>query len=278
MHVGDASFSAQVRFQPKFLTRCKVLNSLDKILADGILDRDTAGKLRGDLQWLFSMISGHAGKIAAPTLARYQKGDDPRLDPASRCVLVALKHMISHAGPRDVDVSEQYLSVTTVYTDASFEDHELRVGWVIFPPAPLRPAGGTCVIPPEAIREWKERDQQIFIGETIAALIVLVLQPALFEKADVLWFIDNSAAVSTTIKAASREDDVHEVAVAAACVRAQLQCRAWFEWVDSESNPSDGLSRLGLRDDWSCSQDWDLVEYTFPASTFRSQILEWLLK
>ena len=134
------------------------------------------------------------------------------------------------------------------------------------------------MIPPEAIREWKERDQQIFIGETIAALIVPLLQPALFEKADVLWFIDNSAAVSTTIKAASREDDVHEVAVAAACVRAQLQCRAWFEWVDSESNPSDGLSRLGLRDDWSCSQDWDLVEYTFPASTFRSQILEWLLK
>ena len=130
MHVGDASFSAQVRFQPKFLTRCKVLNSLEKILADGLLDRDTAGKLRGDLQWLFSMISGHAGKIAAPTLARYHKGDDPRLDQASRCVLVALKHMISHAGPRDVDVSEQCFPVTTVYTDASFEDNELRVGWV----------------------------------------------------------------------------------------------------------------------------------------------------
>ena len=278
VHVGAANLSLQVRFQPKFLTRCKVLNSLDNILATGTMDRDAAGKLRGDLQWLFSMVSGHAGKIAAPTLARHQKGDDPSLSHDSRSILTALRHMITHAGPRDVDVSEKCKALTTIYTDASFENNELRIGWVIFSPAPARPSAGTCVVPPEAIREWKERDQQIFIGETMAALIVPILQPHLFQGADILWFIDNSAAVSTVIKASSREDDVHEVAIAAACVRVQLGCRAWFEWIDSESNPSDGLSRLGLRDHWSCSQDWNLVEYTFPASAFRSRILEWLLQ
>ena len=33
---------------------------------------------------------------------------------------------------------------------------------------------------------------------------------------------------------------------AAATLRTRLSLRCWFEWVDSDSNPSDGLSRVGL--------------------------------
>ena len=124
----------------------------------------------------------------------------------------------------------------------------------MFSPVQACFCGGTCVIPAAAIAEWKERSQQIFVGETLAALLVPVLLPNFFRNADVLWFIDNSAAVAKTIRATSQEEDVHEVAAAAACVRTQLCCRAWFEWIDSESNPSDGLSRLGLADEWSMSQ------------------------
>ena len=37
-----------------------------------------------------------------------------------------------------------------------------------------------------------------------------------------------------------------------------LGSRVWIEWVDSASNPSDGLSRLGLQDPWTRMQDWAL--------------------
>lgn len=47
----------------------------------------------------------------------------------------------------------------------------------------------------------------------------------------------------------------------------------WFEWVDSQSNPSDGLSRLGLGDPWTTTQDWDLAEYHFPSDLFPSTFL-----
>ena len=62
IHVGDAILSGKVRFQPKLLTKCKTLGMLDeKNLASGHLGRDVARKLRGDLQWLFSMTAGTPG-------------------------------------------------------------------------------------------------------------------------------------------------------------------------------------------------------------------------
>ena len=38
----------------------------------------------------------------------------------------------------------------------------------------------------------------------------------------------------------------------------RLGSRAWIEWIDSESNPSDGLSRLGIHDPWTRQQGYSL--------------------
>ena len=42
------------------------------------------------------------------------------------------------------------------------------------------------------------------------------------------------------------------------------QCTAWFEWIDSDSNPADGLSRDGLLDKWTTQQEWELLEFGQP--------------
>ena len=44
----------------------------------------------------------------------------------------------------------------------------------------------------------------------------------------------------------------------------QMGCRIWFEWIDSKSNPSDGLSRDGLDDAWTKAQGWDIAEILGP--------------
>ena len=36
--------------------------------------------------------------------------------------------------------------------------------------------------------------------------------------------------------------------------------RIWYEWIDSKSNPADGLSRDGLLDKWTKRQGWNLEE------------------
>ena len=72
-------------------------------------ERDTAGKLRGDLQWFFSMVSGFAGKIAAPVLRRrFQKADLSELDQQARVVLSALRRMVECASPRQILVNRWF--------------------------------------------------------------------------------------------------------------------------------------------------------------------------
>ena len=37
-------------------------------------------------------------------------------------------------------------------------------------------------------------------------------------------------------------------------------CAAWYEGIDSASNPADGLSRDGIRDQWTLKQGWEITE------------------
>ena len=43
-----------------------------------------------------------------------------------------------------------------------------------------------------------------------------------------------------------------------------LGAHVWLEWIDSKSNPADGLSRLGLSDPWTRQQPWRLEESPVP--------------
>ena len=44
----------------------------------------------------------------------------------------------------------------------------------------------------------------------------------------------------------------------------ELGARVWLEWIDSKSNPADGLSGLGLLDPWARQQPWHLEEAPVP--------------
>ena len=108
------------------------------------------------------------------------------------------------------------------------------------------------------------RKQQIFPGEALAGLLVRWFHPDIFHKNDVLWFIDNEAAASCLIRGNSREINIHAIAQFSHLLFHTFHCRVWVEWIDSSSNPSDGLSRLGLDDLWTAAQDSDVEDFPFP--------------
>ena len=142
----------------------------------------------------------------------------------------------------------------------------------LFAYPPFLPHGGTCDVPPEVVQEWIPRRQQIFPGEALCLLVLPLLYPTMFQSRDLLWFIDNQATVAAAVKASSSEEDVFEIAHMSSVLRTRLSCRCWFEWVDSDSNPADGLSRDGLDDDWTRAQNWFLQSFSFPAAARPSQI------
>ena len=62
---------------------------------------------------------------------------------------------------------------------------------------------------------------------------------------DLVWYCDNSSAVASMIKGASRAKDLCRVAVLTHLAWAKASIRGWIEWVDSFSNPADPISREG---------------------------------
>ena len=104
------------------------------------------------------------------------------------------------------------------------------------------------------------RKTQILAAEAVAVLTALVLTPELLEGREMVWFVDNEAALSSLIRGASKAEDVGHIAASTQLAMMEHSCAAWFEWIDSDSNPSDGLSRDGIRDLWTVRQGWDLTE------------------
>ena len=266
VHVGAFLCEGTICVQPKFATVVKVCTRLQAALQSGTLPRDLAGRLRG-----------YGAKYASPLLTRFQHGESEVLSAEDKLVLQSLLAIVLQAPPRMFCLQACARPFTRVYSDASFEGGVLRLGWVLFPSDGAQPQGGTCLVPSAVLESWKSRRQQIYPGETLAVLLVPMLLPQYFVAADVLWFIDNQASVTAVIKGCSAEGDVHEIAHLAAVSRCAQRTKVWFEWIDSDSNPSDGLSRLGLLDPWSAQQDWFLQEFSYPAEAFRSAVVQALL-
>ena len=77
---------------------------------------------------------------------------------------------------------------------------------------------------------------------------------------DILRFVDDEAAANTLIPGATGQGDVDTVFDVAQWAR--LGARVWVGWIDSDSNPADGLSRDGCTDAWTVSQGWQLQDET----------------
>ena len=272
IHLGSFVTDGFVRFQPKFLTRRKVMDKLSMALSSRSLSRDDAGKLRGDLQWMYSMCSGFLGRFAGPVLSQHQSQELPDLSDDEFRMLQLLQGFVATALPRDVQVIRNLSSPTIVYSDASYDGRILRLGWVIFKPHTV-PLGGSTVVPESVLSSWKPRIQQIYPGETLAVLVATVLCPDHLANSDLLWFVDNESAVSALIRSSTSQEDVHLISQATHVKLHSLGCRLWVEWIDSESNLSDGLSRLGILDPWTCDRQWQLQDFPFPPELERECLL-----
>ena len=166
VHTGDCALSAMVRFQPKLTTTHKILRMLDEVCQSRVLTRDLAGRLRGDLNWMYSMCAGFGGKLAGPFLSKCQQADSTTLFAEEIYTLEMLRHLVANYRPREVPLLNRDSPVLRGYSDASFEGGELRLGWVLFPPG-CQPVGGTCLVPPAVLQSWNVRQQQTFPGESL---------------------------------------------------------------------------------------------------------------
>ena len=235
--------------------------TLNKAIASKTLGTAEASKARGQSGWTGSLAAGRCGRVGAEVLKKHQYGDCADLTEDEIEDLSFLKLVASAWPAKTLQIWGRMRAPVLVYSDASYEpetDVTPRLGWVLMPGGGRTPLGRTCDVPMATYDSWIERKQQIFPAEAVAPLAVLLNHPEEVRGRDVIFFVDNEAAVAACIRGASRCDDVGLIVQATQWEALKLGCRLWFEWIDSKSNPSDGLSRDGLADEWTIAQQWQL--------------------
>ena len=190
------------------------------------------------------------------------------VDPEASVSLKFLAHLFQVVPPRVIEVMQKDRPRVIMYSDASWEPtQQPRLGWVVIDLDRGMPTSGrTSLIRWDVIDQLIERDTQILACEALAVPQAIIRDCETFKGTDVICFIDNEAACSSMVRGGSSQDDVAYIAGMTHFVMLEYDVRVWFEWIDSDSNPSDGLSRLGLADPWTVKQGWQLEE---------SRSLEW---
>ena len=85
--------------------------------------------------------------------------------------------------------------------------------------------------------------QPIALCEAAMLPITLLALPELFRGRSVVWYVDNTSAMAAFVKGASANEHLERIVAIFWLCCFRLDCSIWLEWVDSESNWSDGLSR-----------------------------------
>ena len=155
-----------------------------------------------------------------------------------------------------------------LYTDASYDEafgKPPKFGWVLFDPwRSMRPIAQELQLTWSFVDQWLSRKQQVFSAEAFTPPAALVNLAEHFVGRDAIVFIDNESAASTLIRGASTQDIVRAIAECFGIGRMTLDCRCWIEWIDTDSNPADPLSRAGISDEWVIGQGWSISVASLP--------------
>ena len=101
---------------------------------------------------------------------------------------------------------------------------------------------------PAVVQLWKPCDFYIAQLELLMVLQALVTFPDEFRQCTGVWYIDNIASLMSLLKGRSDNEDLDHMSQLIHLLLFHLQCSLWFEWIQSKSNWSDGISRTGFQD------------------------------
>ena len=244
-----AAEKMQVDLKPGLREALKL--EIEDILDQNMLSSGQASKLRGRFQWASSAMYGRIARGGqGPLVRRQYEGSDELTPELKRCLKFMLT-LLEVVMPREVLLSPLSSAVAIMYTDASFEPGEMKfpgMGGVCLPRDGRVTKGLASTVPEQVLDALQERATQIAPLEALAVLwATLAFKEELCNR-DVILFVDNQAVCSALVRGSSSSDDIATIVALCHLVWAAFCTRVWIEYVPSDDNPADGLSRDGIAD------------------------------
>ena len=100
------------------------------------------------------------------------------------------------------------------------------------------------------MKQWLDRKKQINQIEASAGVVALETWADVLKDCDVIHFIDNNGALGALVKGSASVHQQDLIMGETWSRIARLRVSAWFDRVDSSSNPVDGLSRKNFSGVW----------------------------
>ena len=107
--------------------------------------------------------------------------------------------------------------------------------------------------------------------EQAAFILGIIRFRNILKGRSLLWFEDTSAVLSGLVKGSSGHPMLDAGAATIHLLLAALEARAWFEYVESDSNWSDGASRLLTADPWAKANGFTVEMGGVPAWPWLAQ-------
>ena len=151
--------------------------------------------------------------------------------------------LLQHFRPRDLVFSTVQRPSVLYWTDAMWEPGQpAGLGFVLWAPG-HRLLVRHATVPKQLLDQLVARQQQIGVTEALACLLGPYCFPELFRGQNVIHFVDNVGVLAGCISGAGSAPDANQVLQLHSLRLAELQCRYWAEYVESDANLADEPSR-----------------------------------
>jgi hypothetical protein len=143
----------------------------------------------------------------------------------------------------DAEWSEPPRPLTT-QEDGHCGTHSTGMGAIVF----AKPQTYACCgeAPDRIVKSLLPRQTQIIALELLAVAGALSTFRDIIAGHDMIVFCDNQSVCAALTKGASKALDIQFFATAFHTLCQEFHCCPWIEWIPTDANPADSLSRIGL--------------------------------
>ena len=214
----------------------------------GQLYPGTAAKLYGCVTFLDQAVFGKIARAWLNALkARQYLDHTAHLTTELRRSFDTIIAVLGLAPKRSVGLSLSTGARIAGASDAA-QDATVGTGGFLLSTKCFARLGAVVRITPSVVSLWKSCEVYIAQLELLMVLQAILTFPDEFRQCSGVWYIDNIASLMSLLKGRSDNEDLDHMAQMIHLLLFHLRCSLWFEWVQSKSNWSDGISRTGFRD------------------------------
>jgi hypothetical protein len=272
--VRDALRAGHIVFTPREALLEKARGLILQRLQEDSCTPAQASKIRGVLGFLFTGVYGRVGRGGQQPLLQRQYSDTHpwSLSHSLRRALEYLLDTLQVVRPRDVSLYGDQVPPLIIASDGRQDEHAPpSIAVLLFDPSSGRKLAVAAVLQPELLQLWGGGEHCIALVEQAALVLGILEFQDILRGRSLIWFEDNSAVLSGLVRGASGHPLLDAGAASIHLLLASLQARAWFEYVESDANWSDGASRLLLADPWAAAHGFPIVMGAVPAWPWEAQ-------